>query len=90
MLEDLPPHTQNLMLGSFRRPGKIVLVMESPIGPQVQMLQEGVHYLQTACEMFAGSTRQEGESTGDLHPLERIIMRLERTLGEIAEEFGRG
>ena len=64
--------------------------MESPIGPQVQMLQEGVHYLQTACKMFVRSTRQEGGSTGDLHPLEeRMITRLERTLGEITEESGR-
>ena len=51
------------------------------------MLQEGVHYLQAACEMFARSTRQEGESMGDLHSLEeRMIKRLERISGEIAEE----
>ena len=68
VLEDLPPYTWNPTSGSFGRPGRIVPVMESPIGLQVQMLQEGVCYLQTACEMFA---------------------RLERTLGEIMEEFGR-
>ena len=43
-------------------------MMESPIGLQVQMLQEGVRYLQIACEIFT---------------------RLERTSGEIVEEFGR-
>ena len=43
-------------------------MIESPIGPQVQMLREGVCYLQIACEIF---------------------VRLERTLGEIVEEFGR-
>ena len=54
------------------------------------MLQEGVWYLQAACEMFVRSTAQEGGSMGDLHPLEeRMVIRLERTLGEIAEEFGR-
>ena len=67
-LEDLPPYTQNSTSGSFRRPGRIVPVMESPIGLQVQMLQEGVCYLQRVCEM---------------------ITRLERTSGEIVEEFGR-
>ena len=41
---------------------------ESPTGPQVQMWQEGVRYLQMACEIF---------------------MRLERTSGEIIEEFRR-
>ena len=68
MLEDLPPYTWNPTSGSFRRPGRIVPVMESPIGLQVQMLQEGVRYLQIACEIFT---------------------RLERTSGEIVEEFGR-
>ena len=68
VLEDLPPYTQNPTSGSFGRPGRIVPVMESPIGPQVQILQEGVLYLQRVCEMFA---------------------RLERTSGEIVEEFRR-
>ena len=35
--------------------------MESPIGPQVQMLQEGVLYLQRVCEMFARPERTSGE-----------------------------
>ena len=42
-------------------------MVESPIGPRVQMWQEGVRHLQIACE---------------------ILTRLERTLGEIVEEFG--
>ena len=50
------------------------------------MLQEGVCYLQAAHEMFVRSTVQAGESTGDLHPLEeRMIARLERSLGKIAQ-----
>ena len=61
MLEDLPPYTQNPTSGSFGRPGRIVPVMESPIGPRVQMLQEGVLYLQRVCEMFARPERISGE-----------------------------
>ena len=65
-------------------------MVELLVGFQVQMLQEGVCYLQAAREMFTRSTVQVGESTGDLHPLEeRMIARLERSLGEITEEFGR-
>ena len=65
-------------------------MMESPVGSQVQMLQEGVWYLQAACRIFVRSTRQAGESMGGLHPLEeRMIARLERSLGKITEEFGR-
>ena len=65
-------------------------MMGSSVGPQVQMLQEGVCYLQAAHEMFVRSTAQAGESTGDLHPLEeRMIARLERSLGETVEEFRR-
>ena len=57
----MPPVTQNLTLGSFGRPGRIVPVMESPIGLQVQMLQEGVRYLQRVCEMFTRPERTLGE-----------------------------
>ena len=35
--------------------------MESPIGLQVQMLQEGVRFLQRVCEMFARPERTLGE-----------------------------
>ena len=65
-------------------------MMGSSVGSQVQMLQEGVHFLQAAHKMFTRSTVQVGESTGDLHPLEeRMIARLEKSSGEIAEEFRR-
>ena len=65
-------------------------MMESSVGSQVQMLQEGVRYLQAAHEMFTRPTVQPGESTGDLHPLEeRMIARLERSSEEITEEFRR-
>ena len=63
-----PPYTQNPTSGTIGRSGRIVPVVESPIGPRVQMWQEGVRYLQIACEIF---------------------MRLERTSGEIVEEFRR-
>ena len=68
MLEDLPPYTRNLTSGTIGRSGRIVPVVESPIGPQVQMWQERVCHLQIVCE---------------------ILARLERTSGEIVEEFGR-
>ena len=61
VLEDLPPYTRDPALGSFGRPGRIVPVMESPIGLRVQMLQEGVRYLQRVCEMFARPERTSGE-----------------------------
>ena len=65
MLEDLPPYTQNPTSGTFGRPGRIVPVMESLIGPRVQMLQEGIRYLQMACEIFVRLEGTLGEIVGE-------------------------